>query len=86
MDLGDAYFPGLAYAIELGKVISEKYWDSPEGIFIPLSTYPFRMDKDPFGTGPMCRLAYCTGWVSNHYWSHQLRQLTERPAFKVFDC
>ncbi len=71
VETGDSYFPGLEYMIENGRMVAEKYW-SARGAYVALSGYPFRIDADPFGTGPLSRLAYCTGWAMNHYWSRYL--------------
>jgi hypothetical protein len=76
IDIGDSYFPGMEYAIELGRKLSRNYWGCG-GTFIQLSLYPFTIEDDPLGTGSLCRMAYMTGWVVNHYWSRYLHTMDE---------
>lgn len=71
VEIGDSYFPGLEHMIDIGRTIAQDYWNC-RGTFIALSGYPFKVDEDPFGCGPLSRLAYCTGWAMNQYWSHFL--------------
>ena len=67
LDLSDAFYPGMAPMIHLGRKLARDYW-SCRGTFIQLSGYPFEIEDDPYGTGPLCRMAYMTGWIANHYW------------------
>ncbi len=76
IEIGDAYFPGLQYMVEVGRMVAEKYWGC-RGTYIAVSGYPFKIDKDPFGTGPLSRLAYCTGWAMNQHWNRYLHTQDE---------
>lgn len=67
IDLADAFFPGMRYMIEIGRKLARDYWNC-RGTFIQLTGYPFEVEDDPYGSGSLCRLAYMTGWVANHYW------------------
>ncbi len=71
IEIGDSHFPGLEYMFENGRDVAEKYWNC-RGTYMALSGYPFKVASDPFGCGPLSRLAYCTGWAMNHYWSRFL--------------
>ncbi len=70
-DLGDAFFPGMQHMVELGRNLAAKYWNC-RGSFIHITGYPFPLPGDPYGTGPLSRMAYMTGWISNHYWNRYL--------------
>ena len=74
VSMGDSYFPGMAYAVELGRKLAREYWNC-RGTFIQLSLYPFTIEDDPLGTCSLCRMAYMTGWVANHYWSRYLHTM-----------
>jgi len=76
LELGDAYFPGLDYMIDLGRKIAQDSFNC-RGTFVTLSGYPFKIDQDPFGTGPLSRLVYPTGWAMNQYWSRYLHTQDE---------
>ncbi len=67
IDVGDSFFPGMKHMVDIGRKLARDYWGC-RGTFIQLSGYPFPTDNDPYGTGPLARMAYMTGWVSNHYW------------------
>ena len=71
IDLGDSYFPGMAHMVNVGRKIARDYWDC-RGTFIQLAGYPFPVADDPYGTGALARMAYMTGWVTNHYWRRYL--------------
>ncbi len=71
VDLGDSYFPGMAHMVNVGRKIARDYWDS-RGMYISLAGYPFPVADDVYGTGPLARMAYMTGWVTNHYWRRYL--------------
>lgn len=71
VDLGDSFFPGMKYMVELGRDLARKYWDS-QGVYIQVSGYPFTILKDPYGVGSCSRMAYMTGWIANHYWYRYL--------------
>ena len=66
-DLAGAFFPGMKYMVELGRKLARDYWNC-RGTFIHLVGYPFETEGDPYGSGGLCRLAYMTGWIANHYW------------------
>ena len=65
--VGDAYFTGMAYLVQMGRIIAERYYGT-RGVFIQLTGYPILSTDDCLGAVPMGRLAYMTGWASNHYW------------------
>ncbi len=67
VDLGNSFYPGMKYMVDLGRDLAQKYWDS-RGTYIQISGYPFTILKDPYGVGSVCRMAYMTGWIANHYW------------------
>ena len=67
VDLGDAFFPGMRHIIENGRKLARD-WGDCRGTFIQLTGYPFEIEGDPYGTGPLSRLAYMTGWIAGHYW------------------
>jgi len=70
-DLGDSYFDAMAYALQLGKLIAEKYYDST-GTFVQLSNFPILAQDDVLGTAPMGRMAYMTGWAGHqYYWRYR---------------
>jgi hypothetical protein len=71
VELGDAFFPGMQHMVDLGRRLAAKYWNC-RGTFIQLTGYPFPVEDDPYGTGPLARMAYMTGWVANHYWRRYL--------------
>jgi hypothetical protein len=67
IELGDAYFTGMAYLVQMGRIIAERYYGT-RGVFIQLSGYPITSVDDALGAVPMGRMAYMTGWASNQYW------------------
>lgn len=67
LDLGDAYFTGMEYLLQMGRLIAEKYYGA-RGAFIQLSGYPIKATDDVLGCVPMGRMAYMTGWCANQYW------------------
>ncbi len=67
LEVGDAYFTGMDYLLQMGKIIAEKYYGT-RGVFIQLSGYPIKAVDDVLGAVPMGRMAYMTGWASNQYW------------------
>ncbi|MBE0654261.1 MAG: hypothetical protein IH594_10720 [Bacteroidales bacterium] len=71
IDLGDSFFPGIVHMVDLGRELAEKYWDS-KGVYFQLLGYPFTIKKDPYGVGSLCRMAYMTGWMANHFWYRYL--------------
>lgn len=71
LTLGDSYFPGMKHVFELGRKLARDYWGA-RGSFVQLSSYPFPLQDDPLGVGSLCRMAYMTGWATNHYWSRYL--------------
>ena len=73
-ETADSFFPGMYHMVELGRRMAKKYWDC-RGTYIHITGYPFPVEDDPYGTGPLCRMAYMTGWVSNHYWRKYLYTL-----------
>jgi len=71
LELGDAYFTGMNYFMQMGKIIAEKYYGT-RGVFIQLTGYPILSVDDALGAVPMGRMAYMTGWASNLYWARYL--------------
>jgi hypothetical protein len=67
VDLGDAFFPGMAHMVDIGRKLAKDYWGY-RGTFIQLAGYPFPVAGDPYGTGALCRMTYMTGWVTGYYW------------------
>jgi len=75
VDMGDSFFPGMVHMVELGRKLAKKYWNGNRGTFIQVTGYPFPIDDDPYGNGPLARMAYMTGWVTNFYWWRYLYTL-----------
>ena len=70
-ELGDNYFDGMKYVLQMGKLIAEKYYDS-QGTFVQLSAFPILATDDVLGTAPMGRMAYMTGWAGHqYYWRYR---------------
>jgi hypothetical protein len=67
LELGDAYFDGMKYFLQIGRKIARDYYNC-RGVFIQLSGYPIHAVDDPLGVAPMGRMAYMTGWAANQYW------------------
>jgi hypothetical protein len=67
LDLGDAYFTGMDYLLQMGRIIAAKYYGT-RGVFIQLTGYPIQATDDVLGAVPMGRMAYMTGWAANQYW------------------
>ncbi len=67
VELGDAYFSGMKYVLQIGRKIARDYYGC-RGTFIQLTGYPMEHPDDPLGVVPMGRMAYMTGWSSNQYW------------------
>jgi len=67
LELGDAYFDGVAFMLPIGRKIARDYYGC-RGAFIQLSMYPILAEDDPMGVVPMGRMAYMTGWTVNQYW------------------
>ena len=74
LELGDAYFDGIAFMLPIGRKIARDYYGC-RGTFIQLSMYPMQPPDDPLGVVPMGRMAYMTGWVINQYWWRYLHTL-----------
>lgn len=82
IELGDAYFTGMDYLLQMGRIIAERYYGT-RGVFIQLSGYPILSVDDALGTVPMGRMAYMTGWASNQYWWRYLYTRDETWLRKV---
>ena len=67
-DTGDGFFAGIKYLMKLGEKISEEYYGIPGGCFIQLSGFPFTCDDDHFGSLPLGRMAYMTGWAAAYFY------------------
>jgi len=76
LELGDAYFRGMEFLLQIGRKIARDYYDC-RGAFIQLSGYPIHAEDDPLGVAPMGRMAYMTGWAMNQYWWRYLYTLDE---------
>ena len=74
LELGDAYFDAIAFALPIGRKIAKDYYNC-RGAFIQLTMYPILAEDDPLGTAPMGRMAYMTGWAMNQYWWRYLYTL-----------
>ena len=68
IEAGDACFVALEHAMQMGRIIAKKYYHC-RGAFIQLTTYPIRATDDVYGAGPLCRMAYMTGWAAQPFWS-----------------
>lgn len=73
-EIGDAYFRGMDYFIQIGRKIARDYYHS-RGVFIQLTGYPIHALDDPLGIAPMGRMAYMTGWAVHQYWWRYLYSL-----------
>ena len=86
VELGNAFFPGVKYMVDLGRDLAQKYWDS-DGVYFHLLGYPFTIREDPYPVGSICRMAYMTGWMANHYWYRYLytmdKQWLEEEGYPV---
>ena len=74
LELGDAYFDGIAFALPIGRKIAKDYYGC-RGAFIQLSVHPILAEGDPIGVSPLARMAYMTGWAMNQYWWRYLYTL-----------
>jgi len=74
LELGDAYFDGMRYFLQMGRLIAERYYGA-RGAFIQLTGYPILAEDDVLGAVPMGRMAYMTGWAANQYWQRYLYTL-----------
>jgi len=74
LDLAEAYFEVINFALPIGRKIARDYYDS-RGVFIQLSVFPILAEDDPIGVVPMGRLAYMTGWAMTQYWWRYLYTL-----------
>jgi hypothetical protein len=74
LELGDAYFDGVAFMLPIGRKIARDYYGC-RGACIQLSMYPILAEDDPLGVVPMGRIAYMTGWTVNQYWWRYLYTL-----------
>jgi hypothetical protein len=77
LEIGDAYFTGMEYLLQMGKIIAEKYYGT-RGVFIQLSGYPIKAVDDVLGAVPMGRMAYMTGWSCNQYWWRYLYTMDDK--------
>lgn len=77
LDMGDAYFTGIQYFLQMGRIIAKKYYGT-RGAFIQLSGYPIVATDDVLGAVPMGRLAYMTGWAVTLHWQRYLMTKDEK--------
>lgn len=68
IELGDAYFTGMAHLLQMGRIIAHRYY-ACRGAFVQLSGYPIQATDDVLGAVPMGRMAYMTGWAAEQYWT-----------------
>ena len=66
-ETGDAYFDGIQFLMRLGEKISRDYYGIDGGCFIQLSGFPFDTEDDYYGSLPLGRMAYMTGWVAAYF-------------------
>ena len=76
VELGDAYFDGVAFMLPIGRKIARDYYNC-RGVFFQLTAYPIQAEDDPLGIAPMGRMAYMTGWTMNQYWWRYLYTMDE---------
>ena len=70
-EIGDSYFDVMDYVLQLGKLISERYYDC-RGAFVQLTNFPISPLDDNMGVAPMGRMAYMTGWAGHqYYWRYR---------------
>jgi hypothetical protein len=74
LELGDAYFDALKFALPMGRKIAKDYYGC-RGLFMQLSIYPILAEDDTLGAVPMGRMAYMTGWAMHQYWWRYLYTL-----------
>ena len=79
VEQGDAYFTGVGPLLKLGEKISRRYYGISGGCFVQLCGYPFESEDDYFGSLPLGRMAYMTGWVAAYF--HRRFLLTKDIAF-----
>ncbi len=82
ISLGDAYFPGFAHLLELGRKLARDYYGC-RGVFVQLVGYPFPVADDPYGVGPFARMTYMTGWAVHQYWFRYIHTKDNRWLAKV---
>jgi len=70
-ELEEAYFTIMDFHRQIGEKIARDYCGT-RGTFIQISGYPIRAKDDPYGTGPMGRMPYMTGWVPEMFWWYYL--------------
>ncbi len=66
-EIGDSYFDVMRHVLQLGKIISERYYDC-RGTFVQLTNFPVMHTDDNLGIAPMGRMAYMTGWAGHQYY------------------
>jgi len=71
IEIGDAYFKGMEYFLQIGRKIAHDYYHC-RGAFIQLSGFPVYAEDDYMGIAPMGRMAYMTGWAMEQYWVRYL--------------
>jgi len=76
LELGDAYFDGVAFMLPIGRKIARDYYNC-RGVFFQLTAYPIQAEDDPLGVAPMGRMAYMTGWTMNQYWWRYLNTMDD---------
>lgn len=77
LNIGDSYFDGVEdFMLPMGRRIAKDYYNC-RGVFIQLTVYPIKTEKDVLGIAPMGRMAYMTGWIANHYWSRYRHTMDE---------
>lgn len=71
IEIGDSYFDAMQYVLQLGKLISERYYDC-RGAFVQLTNFPILAKDDNLGIAPLGRMAYMTGWAGHqYYWRYR---------------
>ena len=70
-EVGDSYFDVMKHVLQMGKIISERYYDC-RGTFVQLTNFPVLAIDDNMGVAPMGRMAYMTGWAGHqYYWRYR---------------
>lgn len=70
-EVGDSYFDVMQYVLQLGRIISERYYDC-RGVFVQLTNFPMLSQDDNLGIAPMGRMAYMAGWAGHqYYWRYR---------------
>ena len=70
-ELDEPYFTIMDFHNQIGQKIAKDYCGT-RGTFIQICGYPIKAKDDPYGSGPMGRMPYMTGYVPELDWWHYL--------------